>query len=136
MLSVLYPIMAMLQKKIPRNHPKQASLESQDAVARCQKFEAWMATFKEEASSVKSKKGKAMKAMNEKHEGPEEDEKASWEVNQDYCGEKEGEPNRIEGQEDPGQDQQRFTKEESISVPIFVLFLFELIMGTWHGSPA
>lgn len=81
----------------------------------------------------------------EKHEGHEgheghqgheghEDEEASWEVNQDYYEEKGY--YGIEGQEDSGQDKQRFTKEEPISVPIFVVFLFELIMGTWHGSPA
>ena len=59
-------------------------------------------------------------------EGHEDYEEASWQVNQDYYG--------IEGQEDTGQE--RCTKEEPISVPIFVVFLFELIMGTWHGSPA
>lgn len=63
MISVLYPIMAMLQKKIPRNRPKQASLESQVAVACCSKFETWMTAFKEEAISEKTKGGKAMKSM-------------------------------------------------------------------------
>lgn len=71
-------------------------------------------------------------------EGHEDYEEASWQVNQDYCEEQEGEANQdyygIEGQEDTGQE--RCTKEEPISVPIFVVFLFELIMGTWHGSPA
>lgn len=63
MISVLYPIMAMLQKKIPRNRSKQASLESQVAVACCSKFETWMTAFKEEAISEKTKGGKAMKSM-------------------------------------------------------------------------
>ena len=63
MISVLYPIMAMLQKKIPRNRPKQASLESQVAVACCSKFETWMTAFKEEAISEKTTGGKAMKSM-------------------------------------------------------------------------
>ena len=67
MISVLYPIMAMLKKKIPKQLPCEASLKGRDAVACCKEFQAWMQKFKDEAASAETNKKKtvmkSMKAM-------------------------------------------------------------------------
>jgi len=62
MISVLYPMMAMLKNKMNKNRPKQASLVGRDATACCNNFHAWMEKFKAEAAVAETnKRPKAMK---------------------------------------------------------------------------
>ena len=83
MISVLYPIMAMVKKKIPKQLPFEASLKGRDAVAKI---------FRHGCKNLRTKRLRrrpTKKDGNEKHEG-HEDEEASWEANQDYYEEKKG----------------------------------------------
>ena len=58
MISVLYPIMAMLKKKVPKQLPFESSLKGRDAVACGKDFQAWMQKFKDEAASAETNQKK------------------------------------------------------------------------------